>query len=64
MLAELTYRCPLQCPYCSNPVEIARYNNELATEDWIRVLQQARKMGQPSWASPAANPWCAEIWKS
>ena len=45
MLAELTYRCPLQCPYCSNPVEIARYNNELATEDWIRVLQQARKMG-------------------
>ena len=45
MLAELTYRCPLQCPYCSNPVEIARYNNELATEDWIRVMQQARKMG-------------------
>ena len=45
LLAELTYRCPLQCPYCSNPVEIAKYNNELATEDWIRVLQQARKMG-------------------
>ena len=45
LLAELTYRCPLQCPYCSNPVEIAKYNNELSTEDWIRVLQQARKMG-------------------
>ncbi len=45
LLAELTYRCPLQCPYCSNPVEIAQYNNELGTEDWLRVLQQARKMG-------------------
>ena len=45
LLAELTYRCPLQCPYCSNPVEIAKYNNELGTEDWIRVMRQARKMG-------------------
>ncbi len=45
LLAELTYRCPLQCPYCSNPVDIAKYNNELSTDDWIRVLRQARKMG-------------------
>ena len=45
LLAELTYRCPLQCPYCSNPVEIAKYNDELSTEDWIRVMRQARKMG-------------------
>ena len=45
LLAELTYRCPLQCPYCSNPVEIARYQNELETEDWLRVLRQARKLG-------------------
>ncbi|MEM7468834.1 MAG: pyrroloquinoline quinone biosynthesis protein PqqE, partial [Pseudomonadota bacterium] len=45
LLAELTYRCPLQCPYCSNPVEINKYKNELSTEDWIRVLTQARKMG-------------------
>ncbi len=45
LLAELTYRCPLQCPYCSNPVEIAKYQNELSTEDWVRVMQQARKMG-------------------
>mgnify|MGYP001595842164 FL=1 len=45
LLAELTYRCPLQCPYCSNPVEMAKYKNELTTEDWIRVMQQARKMG-------------------
>ncbi len=45
LLAELTYKCPLQCPYCSNPVEIAKYQNELSTEDWVRVMQQARKMG-------------------
>ena len=45
LLAELTYRCPLQCPYCSNPVEMAKYKNELSTDDWIRVMQQARKMG-------------------
>ena len=45
LLAELTYRCPLQCPYCSNPVEIAKYNDELSAEDWIRVMRQARKMG-------------------
>lgn len=45
LLAELTYRCPLQCPYCSNPLEIARYDNELSTEEWIRVISEARRMG-------------------
>ena len=45
LLAELTYRCPLQCPYCSNPVDIARYNNELSTDEWIKVLRDARSMG-------------------
>jgi len=45
LLAELTYKCPLQCPYCSNPVEIAKYQNELSTEDWVRVMRQAREMG-------------------
>ena len=45
LLAELTYACPLQCPYCSNPVDYARYPEELVTEDWNRVLTQARKMG-------------------
>lgn len=45
LLAELTYRCPLQCPYCSNPLDIARYSNELSTDDWLRVLRQAREMG-------------------
>jgi len=45
LLAELTYKCPLQCPYCSNPVDMARYKEELSTEDWIRVLREGRKMG-------------------
>jgi pyrroloquinoline quinone biosynthesis protein E len=46
LLAELTYACPLQCPYCSNPMDIAKYaKTELSTADWIRVMQQARKMG-------------------
>ena len=45
LLAELTYRCPLQCPYCSNPVEFARYKEELDTDQWISVLRQARKLG-------------------
>jgi PqqA peptide cyclase len=45
LLAELTYRCPLQCPYCSNPVDLARYKDELATEDWLRVLREARALG-------------------
>lgn len=45
LLAELSYKCPLQCPYCSNPVDYARYPDELSTDDWKRVLTQARKMG-------------------
>lgn len=45
LLAELTYRCPLQCPYCSNPVEIAAVKNELETDDWLRVMREARAMG-------------------
>ena len=45
LLAELTYACPLQCPYCSNPMEIADIGRELDTAGWFRVMQQARKMG-------------------
>ena len=45
LLAELTYKCPLQCPYCSNPIDYAKHTAELSTEDWKRVLSQARKMG-------------------
>ena len=45
LLAELTYRCPLQCPYCSNPVDFARQSAELSTADWMRVLHEARQLG-------------------
>ena len=45
LLAELTYKCPLQCPYCSNPLDYAKHDSELNTEGWKRVLTQARKMG-------------------
>ena len=45
LLAELTYRCPLQCPYCSNPVDYVRHSEELSTDEWKRVFTQAREMG-------------------
>lgn len=45
LLAELTYRCPLQCPYCSNPVDFAKSGTELTTAQWIEVFRQAREMG-------------------
>jgi len=45
LLAELTYKCPLQCPYCSNPLDYTKHSSEISTEDWKRVLTQARKMG-------------------
>lgn len=45
MLAELTHRCPLACPYCSNPVELTRISSELTTEDWARVFRQAAELG-------------------
>ncbi len=45
LLAELTYACPLQCPYCSNPLDYAKYKTELSTDDWKRVFSQARQLG-------------------
>lgn len=45
MLAELTHRCPLACPYCSNPLELEARDSELKTEDWIRVFKEAAAMG-------------------
>ena len=45
LLAELTHRCPLHCPYCSNPLELTRSNAEIGTEDWMRVFTEARQLG-------------------
>lgn len=47
LIAELTYRCPLQCPYCSNPIDYGsdRNRQELTTEEWVRTIEQAAKLG-------------------
>jgi PqqA peptide cyclase len=45
MLAELTHRCPLQCPYCSNPLELERVAGELTTAEWQDVMRQAADLG-------------------
>jgi pyrroloquinoline quinone biosynthesis protein E len=45
LLAELTYRCPLRCLYCSNPLDFASYHDELSTDDWLRVLRETRALG-------------------
>ncbi len=45
LLAELTYRCALRCPYCSNPLNLAGYRDELTSEEWRRVLDEARALG-------------------
>jgi pyrroloquinoline quinone biosynthesis protein E len=45
LLAELTHRCPLQCPYCSNPRELAKPATELSTAAWCDVIDQATALG-------------------
>jgi PqqA peptide cyclase len=45
LLAEITHRCPLHCPYCSNPLQLALQADELSTEDWKRVLGEAADLG-------------------
>lgn len=46
LLAEITYRCPLHCAFCYNPTDYDKHTkNELSTEEWIKALREARKMG-------------------
>ena len=45
VLCELTHRCPLSCPYCSNPVELEMKSREIDTETWKRALSEAVKIG-------------------
>lgn len=45
LLAELTYDCPLHCVFCYNPVDFAKHDEELSTDDWLRVLGEARALG-------------------
>lgn len=43
--AELTYKCPLHCVFCYNPLDYAKVNDELTTDQWLKTLREARKMG-------------------
>jgi len=45
LVAELTYRCPLRCVYCSNPIDFARTRKELSTGDWRRAFSDAASLG-------------------
>jgi pyrroloquinoline quinone biosynthesis protein E len=45
LLAELTHRCPLHCPYCSNPLALAGPQSELTTDEWKRLFTEARELG-------------------
>ncbi|MDU9390003.1 pyrroloquinoline quinone biosynthesis protein PqqE [Pseudomonas sp. zfem002] len=65
LLAELTWRCPLQCPYCSNPLDFAGHGSELSTAEWIEVFRQARELGAAqlgfSGGEPLLRPDLAEL---
>ena len=65
LLAELTHRCPLRCPYCSNPLELTRASAELSTAEWARVFDEAALLGclqvHLSGGEPTARRDIAEI---
>jgi PqqA peptide cyclase len=67
VLAELTHRCPLQCPYCSNPIELDRARSELTTEEWKKVLSELAELGvlqvHFSGGEPAARKDLVELVK-
>ena len=58
LIAELSYQCPLHCPYCSNPLDIGheRYRDELETEHWIRAFGEARRLGVLQLALTGGEP--------
>ena len=58
LVAELSYQCPLHCPYCSNPTDIGgeRYRNELETEHWARAFREARALGVLQLALTGGEP--------
>src|SRR5437868_3490672 len=58
LIAELSYHCPLHCPYCSNPTDIAseRWRDEVPTADWQRVFREARALGVLQLALTGGEP--------
>jgi pyrroloquinoline quinone biosynthesis protein E len=67
LLAELTHRCPLACPYCSNPLKLEPRANELSTDQWRHVFSQAAELGvlhvHLSGGEPAARPDLVDLVK-
>ena len=65
LLAEVTYRCPLHCPYCSNPTQFSRTTTELTRDEWKRVLDEAAELGALhvgfSGGEPLQRPDLAEL---
>ena len=65
LLAEITHRCPLQCPYCSNPTELIKKNIELSTTEWSRIFKEAADLGvlqvSISGGEPAARRDLSEL---
>ena len=65
LLAEITHRCPLQCPYCSNPVALEAPTGELTATEWERVFAEAAALGvvqlHVSGGEPLARPDVAQI---
>jgi PqqA peptide cyclase len=45
LVAELTYRCPLRCVYCSNPTNYSDHADRLSAADWVRVMREAEGQG-------------------
>ena len=45
LLAEVTYKCPLHCVFCYNPVDYTQFGPELSTDDWLKVLRESREIG-------------------
>ncbi|MDO5288011.1 MAG: pyrroloquinoline quinone biosynthesis protein PqqE [Pseudomonadota bacterium] len=56
LLAELTYRCPLHCVFCYNPVGHARITQELSTAQWVDVMRQARALGAAQMGFSGGEP--------
>jgi pyrroloquinoline quinone biosynthesis protein E len=65
LLAELTHRCPLGCPYCSNPLALDARAGELEAAIWARVFREAAALGvlqvHLSGGEPAARRDLVEI---
>jgi pyrroloquinoline quinone biosynthesis protein E len=60
LLLELTYRCPLHCAFCYNPTDFARSGAELTTEEWLRVLNEARALGAVQLGLSGGEPLARE----